>query len=125
MSKKHRNFSDEVATEGDRLYALLFTALGDETRLLLVARLSEGGALSIAQLTGISTMPRQMTRQAISKHLHVLMVAGLVRSTRLGRKHLYEFNPEPFRDAHDYLARVSKQWDQALGRLQSFVEESP
>ncbi|MEO7729502.1 MAG: transcriptional regulator, partial [Kofleriaceae bacterium] len=48
--------------------APIFAALGDETRLRLVARLCEGGALSIARLTE----GEDMTRQAITKHLSVL-----------------------------------------------------
>ena len=55
-------------TAGLRDSAAVFAALGDETRLRLVAALCAGGAMSIAQLTAGSAM----TRQAVTKHLEVL-----------------------------------------------------
>ena len=99
--------------------AVLFAALGDETRLALVARLSSGQAHSIAQLTEGS----RLTRQAVTKHLRVLQRAGIVHSVRAGRESLFRFDPEPFQAMNQYLDLVSRQWDQALERLKAFVEE--
>jgi hypothetical protein len=45
-----------------------------------------------------------------------------VRSVRVGRESLFELEPRPLDDARKYLDRVSKQWDDALARLKSFVE---
>lgn len=101
-----------------RVHAPVFAALGDETRLSLVAKLCEGSPQSISQLTEDSNL----TRQAISKHLRVLQDAGIVDSVRVGRESQYEFKPKPIDDVKSYLDRVSKQWDDALGRLKSFVE---
>jgi DNA-binding transcriptional ArsR family regulator len=99
--------------------ALLFAALGDKTRLALIARLSSGHPSSIAQLTAGS----RLTRQAITKHLRVLQRAGIVRSARTGRQSLFALDPEPMREMQDYLRHVSQQWDHALARLKAFVEE--
>ena len=99
---------------------MVFAALGDETRLSLVAKLSGGQPRSISQLTGGS----RLTRQAITKHLRVLERVDIVRSVRRGRESLFELNPEPIEEIKKYLDRVSEQWDRALGRLKSFVEES-
>jgi DNA-binding transcriptional ArsR family regulator len=99
-------------------HAVLFAALGDETRLSLVTALSSGEARSIAQLTGGS----RMTRQAITKHLRVLESAGIVHSVRSGRESRFAFDPAPLNELKDYLVRVSEQWDQALGRLKSLLE---
>jgi DNA-binding transcriptional ArsR family regulator len=99
--------------------AALFAALGDETRLLLVARLSNGRPHSISQLTDGSGL----TRQAITKHLRVLEGVGIVHGFRTGRESLFEFDPEPIEEIRDYLTLVSEQWDQALARLKSFVED--
>lgn len=99
--------------------ASLFAALGDETRLAVLARLSQGEPQSIARLTRGTTL----SRQAVTKHLRVLEGVGVVRSTRLGRESLYALEPEPLTDARDYLDRVSQQWDDALARLKSFVED--
>jgi DNA-binding transcriptional ArsR family regulator len=96
----------------------VFAALGDETRLLLVAKLCQGRPYSIAQLT----VGSRLTRQAITKHLRVLEGAGIVHSVRTGRQSLFEFDPEPMRGIREYLDDVSEQWDRALLRLKAFVE---
>ncbi|HEV2324312.1 MAG TPA: helix-turn-helix domain-containing protein [Terracidiphilus sp.] len=99
--------------------ALVFAALGDETRLGLVATLSSGEPASISQLTAGS----RLTRQAITKHLRVLEHAGIVHSLHVGRESLFAFDPRPLSELHDYLDRMSRRWDDALARLKNFVEE--
>ena len=98
--------------------APVFAALGDETRLSLVATLSGGSPRSIAQLTEGCTV----TRQAVTKHLRVLEGAGLVRSVRQGRESLFALEPESLQSARRALEVISQQWDQALARLKAFVE---
>jgi DNA-binding transcriptional ArsR family regulator len=99
--------------------ATVFAALGDETRLTVLAKLLSGEPQSIARLTEGT----QLTRQAVTKHLHVLESAGVVRSTRAGREALYELQPRPIEDARAYLDRIAQQWDDALARLKAFVED--
>ena len=60
----------------------MFAALGDETRLAIVARLCTAGPQSIVELTEGA----RVTRQAVTKHLHALAEAGLVKSKRDGRE---------------------------------------
>jgi hypothetical protein len=48
--------------------------------------------------------------------------AGVVRSVRVGRESRFEFRPEPLKELQSYLDRVSDQWEHALARLKSFVE---
>lgn len=98
--------------------APVFAALGDETRLRLLARLSGGDRWSISRLTEGSPL----TRQAITKHLHVLEDAGLVRRERRGRESLYMLRPRPLDDAQRALETISRQWDDALARLKAYVE---
>ena len=97
----------------------MFAALGDETRLGLVGMLSSHGPLSITKLTAGSPI----TRQAVTKHLKVLAGAGFVRGARRGRERIWELEPEQVEIARRYLDQVSKRWDEALNRLQTFVEE--
>ncbi|ESR25500.1 ArsR/SmtB family transcription factor [Lutibaculum baratangense] len=99
--------------------AAVFAALGDPTRLSLLARLSEGEPRSISALSADTAM----TRQAVTKHLRVLEGSGLVTSQRAGRESLYAFQAEPLIAARAYLDRVSGQWDDALDRLKRFVED--
>jgi DNA-binding transcriptional ArsR family regulator len=98
--------------------APIFAALGDETRLRLVAVLCVGGALSITQLT----LGTDITRQAITKHLGVLAAAGLVRDVKLGRERLWEFDPASLEEARRSLEAIGEQWDNALARLKIAVE---
>lgn len=98
--------------------ASVFAALGDETRLALVGRLSAEPAQSIARLAAGAAM----TRQGVTKHLRVLEGAGVVRSVRVGREARFELRPEPLTAARAYLEEVSAQWDEALARLKDFVE---
>jgi len=99
--------------------APVFAALGDATRLRIVARLSSGGPASIAGLTSGSGV----TRQAVTKHLAVLTDASLVRHARDGRERIFELRPEKLDAARRSLDRIAEQWDAALSRLKAFVEE--
>jgi DNA-binding transcriptional ArsR family regulator len=99
-------------------YAPVFAALGDPTRLSLIAKLARGVPCSISALT----LDTKLTRQAVTKHLRVLERARLVRSRREGRESRFALNPEPLDAARRYLALVSRQWDDALDRLRDFVE---
>ncbi len=101
--------------------APVFAAPGDATRLFLLDRLSTAGPLSITRLT----IGSHKTRQAITKHLHVLAGAGLVRDVRWGREHRWQLEPARLDEARRALDQISHQWDEALARLKSFVEESP
>ena len=101
--------------------APLFAALGDETRLHLVSRLSVEGPLSIVRLSEGS----EITRQAISKHLTLLADAGLVQGTRQGRERIWELQPKRLERAREHLAQVSEQWDRAIGRLHDFLAKNP
>ena len=101
--------------------APVFAALGDEMRLRLVARLCAEGPLSIVRLS----VGAPVTRQAVTKHLHALADAGLVRGTRRGRQRqrIWKLEPRRLQEARRCLDRISQQWDDALERLRAFVEE--
>ena len=99
--------------------APVFAALGDATRLRLVARLSVGGPLSIARLSEGAGV----TRQAITKHLHALADAGLAQHSRRGRERIWELEPRRLEMARRCLDQISDQWDAAISRLKAFVED--
>ena len=98
--------------------APVFAALGDETRLRIVAQLSASGPQSIVRLTETT----DVSRQAITKHLQVLCDAGFVVGERHGREHVWRLQPRCFRDVHAHLDRISREWDGALERLREFVD---
>lgn len=99
--------------------APVFAALGETTRLTLVARLCTEGPLSIARLSDGAGV----TRQAITKHLHTLADAGLVRGTRAGRERIWELETRRLEKTRQCLDQISSQWDVAVARLRAFVEE--
>lgn len=99
--------------------APVFAALGDETRLRVVARLCEQGPLSITRLAEGS----RVTRQAVTKHLRVLADAGLVTGARDGRETVWTLEPRGLAEARRLLDVISREWDDTLERLRAFVEE--
>lgn len=99
--------------------ALIFAALGDETRLRLVSRLSTEGPLSLTHLA----FGEGITRQAITKHLRAMEGANLVSQSRRGRETVWRLERPAFEEARRHLDAISRQWDEALDRLRNLVEE--
>jgi DNA-binding transcriptional ArsR family regulator len=99
-------------------HAPVFAALGDKTRLQLVAVLCAGGAMSIAHLTAGT----ELTRQAVTKHLQILADAGLVRDVKVGRERRWKFEATRLADARRSLDAIAAQWDRALERLKTSLE---
>jgi DNA-binding transcriptional ArsR family regulator len=113
MSRSRRNAAEKFSDA-----APVFAALGETTRLSLVARLCAEGPLSIARLsegTGV-------TRQAITKHLQTLADAGVVHDSWSGRERIWELETKRLERARRYLDEISLQWDAAIGRLRALVE---
>jgi DNA-binding transcriptional ArsR family regulator len=104
--------------QANQALASVFAALGDPTRLKLVALLCAGGAFSIAQLTANTNI----TRQAVTKHLQVMAAAGVVRDTRAGRERLWQLDPARIEEAKRTLDVIGRQWEVALGKLKAFAE---
>lgn len=99
--------------------APVFAALGDATRLTVVARLCTEGPLSTSRLSDGAAV----SRQAVTKHLETLAQAGLVRDARLGRERIWQLQPRRLDVARRELDRIGDQWDAAIGRLKVFLEE--
>jgi DNA-binding transcriptional ArsR family regulator len=98
----------------------VFAALGDPTRLKLVAVLCAGGAFSIAQLTANT----DISRQGVTKHLQVLADAGVVRDFKLGRERLWQLEPGQIEEAKRTLEVIGREWEVALAKLKAFAESS-
>lgn len=112
MQHKRAKFAAQTAP--------IFAALGDQRRLRLVARLCTHGPASI---TGLAS-GADVSRQAVTKHLHVLARAGLVRADRHGRETVYQLDAKPLEQARLYLDAISQHWDDTLHRLKAFVENA-
>ena len=96
-----------------------FAALADPTRRHVIGVLSAGEAVSATQLA--RELP--ISRQAVTKHLHVLAQAGLAHSVQVGRERIWELESRPLLSASEWLGQISAQWDEGLGRLKRFVED--
>ena len=111
---------DHDASAGEMSKAApIFAALGDPVRLAMVARLCKDGPLPTIALT----RGAGVTRQGLTKHLHVLEEAGLVSSDRLGRDRQWRMQSGQLATLRDYLDQISAQWDLRLERLRAFVED--
>jgi DNA-binding transcriptional ArsR family regulator len=100
--------------------AILFAALGDETRLLLLRRLSQDGPASISVLADRF----RLTRQGVTKHLRVLASARIIRGHRKGRERIWELNPDRLAEARRHLDAIAYRWDEALARLKAHIENA-
>lgn len=99
--------------------ALLFAALGDETRLGLLRQLAEAGPASISTLAHNF----RVSRQAVTKHLQFLALASIIQGKRAGREHVWTLNPARLAEARRSLEIISRGWDDALGRLKAHLED--
>jgi DNA-binding transcriptional ArsR family regulator len=98
--------------------ALLFAALGDPTRLTLLQQLSDHGPASISALAA----KQSMTRQGVTKHLHVLAAAGVIDGSRQGREQVWTLNPARLADGRRHIDVIASAWDDALARFKILVE---
>lgn len=99
----------------------LFAALGDGTRLGIVDSLCDRGPQSITALASHVLV----TRQAVTKHLHVLETAGIATSRQRGRERIWRLEPDRLASAHHYLDLISRRWDEAIGRLEAHLRNMP
>ncbi len=99
--------------------ALLFAALGDPTRLTLLQQLSHGGPASISTLAA----KQSMTRQGVTKHLHVLAGAGIIDGSRHGREQVWTLNPQRLTEGRRHIDIIAAGWEQALDRLKLLLEQ--
>jgi DNA-binding transcriptional ArsR family regulator len=76
---------------------LVFKALADPTRRLLLDRLFERDGHTLTELAA----DLEMTRFGVMKHLKVLEEAGLVITRKSGREKLHFLNPVPIQLIHD------------------------
>jgi DNA-binding transcriptional ArsR family regulator len=97
---------------------LIFHALADPSRRLMVERLSRGPA-SVSELAE----PLTMSLPAVVQHLQVLEASGLVRSEKIGRVRTCHIEWAALQTAEDWMMDRRKTWEQRLDRLGDFLAE--
>lgn len=105
-----------VSLEEETLSAV-FAALADPVRRALLMRLGEGELL-VSQLAE----PFDISLQAVSKHIRVLVLAGLVRQERTGRVSLCRLDAGPILAAAVWLNRYSKHWQSQFETLAYWLD---
>jgi DNA-binding transcriptional ArsR family regulator len=100
---------------------LVFRALADPSRRLLLDRLFERDGRSLGELDS----ELEMTRFGVMKHLRVLEDAGLIVTRRQGREKLHYLNPVPIRQIHDrWIDKYTERVVSALLDLKNDLEET-
>ena len=105
----------EPVTDDD----LVFKALADPTRRLLLDRLFERDGRTLTELES----EVDMTRFGVMKHLRLLEDAGLVVTRKSGREKLHFLNPVPIRQIHDrWIDKFTERQITALVDLKAELE---
>lgn len=99
---------------------MVFHALGDPTRRLMVDRLSRGSA-TVSELA----RPLAISLPGVVQHLQVLEASGLVRSEKVGRVRTCHVQPAAMREAERWIAERRAEWERRLDRLGELLAENP
>lgn len=95
----------------------VFFALSDNTRMAVLARLSEGPA-AVGELAA----PFGMSLPSFTQHLGILEDCGLVKSRKEGRLRIYEITPAPLQEAEQWLEQRRHLWETRLDQLDSYLK---
>ena len=95
-----------------------FAALADPTRRAILARLTRGEAT-----VGDLAEPFDISLPAVSRHLKVLANAGLIEREVDAQWRLCRIKGKPLREAHGWLERYRRFWEESLDRLVDYLEK--
>ena len=99
-------------------YDSLFKSLADPTRRAILERLMLGGEQTVHGLTG----PAGVSQPAVSKHLGVLLQAGLVQGRKAGRETHYSARPQALRPMVDWIGLHTAMWRDRFDRLEDLLK---
>ena len=100
---------------------LLFKALADPGRRMLLDLLHAHDGRTLSELCEHLTM----TRQAVTQHLGVLEAAHLISTVRRGREKLHFLNPVPLQEIYErWIAKFEKPRLKALSDLKRKLEKT-
>lgn len=98
---------------------LMFQALADPGRRMMVERLSRGPA-SVSELA----KPMAMSLPAVVQHLQVLEASGLVSTQKVGRVRTCQIEPAALQLAEQWINERRTLWERRLDRLGDFLAET-
>src|SRR4051812_16784113 len=94
-----------------------FAALADPTRRAILARLALGEA-SVSELA----KPFKMSQPAISRHLKVLEIAGLIETRQSAQERLRKLKPKALDEVAIWIERLRCMWDESFDRLDEYLK---
>ena len=98
----------------------VFVALADPSRRAILAALASAGPATATDLAG--RLP--ITRQAIAKHLALLIEAGLLTAEQGERRRVrYRLRSPPMQVAQQFLAAPARDWDGPLDGLNDHLDK--
>ena len=98
--------------EAEERLDLVFFALSDPIRRAILERLDEGPLL-VSELAA----PFEISLQAVSRHIQVLVRAGLVRQEREGRISRCSLDAGPLFEAAVWINRTTQYWQTQFDTL--------
>ena len=98
----------------------VFSALGDPTRRRIVERLARGPLSAGDIASGFS-----ISQPAISRHLRVLEVSGLLERRIEGRVHRCALSPAAMQSASSWIDKQRSFWNATLDRLDDLLADPP
>jgi DNA-binding transcriptional ArsR family regulator len=111
MMTPHLRLADEAVDDGARLNGV-FAALSDPVRRAILAQL-DGRDLLVSELAA----PFDISLQAVSRHIQVLVRAGLIQQHRSGRISRCSLVAGPIYEAAVWINRYSKYWQEQFDLL--------
>ena len=94
----------------------VFVALADPTRRALLDQLQRDGECAVSELVAA----HEVSQPAISRHLRLLLEAGLVAVRQDGRRRCYRVEADGLLPLLGYLTTF---WDQRLGDLAAMLDD--
>ncbi|GAC20132.1 ArsR/SmtB family transcription factor [Paraglaciecola arctica] len=95
----------------------IFTALADQQRRNIIETLHQRGNQSIKQLT----IDSSVSRQAITKHINILIKAKIVQAEFIGKERIHNLDPKAMQSLFNWLAPFSQKWDDRLNNLTKYI----
>jgi DNA-binding transcriptional ArsR family regulator len=99
---------------------LMFQALADPARRLMVERLSRGPA-SVSELA----QPFDMSLSAVAQHIRLLQASGLVASEKVGRVRTCRIEPKALRTVEQWVSERRTAWERRFDRLGAYLAAQP
>jgi len=109
-----------VAERQAKLKRDVFQALADPSRRAIISLIAFQ-----AMTPNALSSHFEISRQAVSKHIKVLIESDLVFQKQQGREIFYQLNPQGIKEAADWLLPFKKLWEDRFSQLDDLLKTLP